>query len=113
MSTFIEMALSPSATTISIPKSTLLESEQRAITRTLKGALDAFNELVVRYQQLAYSIAYRMLQSREAASDAVQESFIKAFRALSTFKNGSFKSWLARIVINTCHDVIRLNRRFI
>jgi RNA polymerase sigma-70 factor (ECF subfamily) len=92
---------------------TLLPQDERVtISRTLDGDVDAFNELVVKYQKLAYSIAYRMLQSREAAADAVQDSFLKAFRALPSFKNGSFKSWLMRIVVNTCHDAIRINRRF-
>jgi RNA polymerase sigma-70 factor (ECF subfamily) len=52
-----------------------------------------------------------MLQNKEAASDAVQESFLKAYRALSTFKGDSFKSWLMRIVANTCYDMLRLDRR--
>jgi RNA polymerase sigma-70 factor (ECF subfamily) len=90
----------------------LPQDERVRIGRTLDGDVDAFNELVVKYQKLAYSVAYRMLQSREAAADAVQESFLKAFRALPSFKNGSFKSWLMRIVVNTCHDAIRINRRF-
>src|SRR5687767_4460542 len=77
-----------------ITDSSLPNDEELAIARTLAGDVDAFNELVVKYQKLAYSIAYRMLQSREAAADAVQDSFLKAFRALPSFKNGSFKSWL-------------------
>jgi RNA polymerase sigma-70 factor (ECF subfamily) len=96
----------------SVANSAQPNDEELAIARTLAGDVDAFNELVVKYQKLAYSIAYRMLQSREAAADAVQDSFLKAFRALHSFKNGSFKSWLMRIVVNTCHDTIRINRRF-
>jgi RNA polymerase sigma-70 factor (ECF subfamily) len=108
MSAIAERALSYIPEThIPLPK-----AEQVAISRTIAGDVDAFNELVVKYQNLAYSIAYRMLQSREAAADAVQDSFIKAFRALPSFKGTSFKSWLARIVVNTCHDVIRINRHF-
>ncbi|MCC6456112.1 MAG: sigma-70 family RNA polymerase sigma factor [Caldilineaceae bacterium] len=121
MNTFAEMVLPQPTTTYLIPKtvipntvipSTLLHDEEHsAIARALKGDLDAFNELVIKYQNLAYGIAFRLLQSREAASDAVQDSFIKAFRSLATFKNGSFKSWLARIVVNTCYDALRANRR--
>jgi RNA polymerase sigma-70 factor, ECF subfamily len=88
------------------------QDEQRAIARALEGELDAFNELVVKYQRLAYSVAYRMLQSEDAAADAVQDSFIKAFRALPSFKGGMFKSWLMRIVVNTCYDVLRVNQRY-
>jgi RNA polymerase sigma-70 factor (ECF subfamily) len=85
--------------------------DQQAVERALNGDLDAFNQLVVEYQRLAYSVAYRVLQDRDAASDAVQESFIKAYRALNTFRGGSFKSWLLRIVVNTCYDVLRSRKR--
>jgi RNA polymerase sigma-70 factor, ECF subfamily len=107
MSEYTELAFSyPPAT-----DTRLSQDEQVRISRTLDGDLDAFNELVVKYQKLAYSIAYRMLLSRERAADAIQDSFLKAFRALPSFKSGSFKSWFTRIVINTCHDAIRRDRR--
>ena len=85
--------------------------EQRVIDRALQGEVDAFNQLVLTYQSLAYSIAYRVLQDEAASADAVQESFIKAYRALATFQGGSFKSWLTRIVVNTCYDVLRMQKR--
>jgi RNA polymerase sigma-70 factor, ECF subfamily len=75
-----------------------------------RGELGAFNEQVVKYERIAYNVAYRILRSSHTASDAVQEGFIKAFRALPSFKNGSFRSWLMRIVVNTCYESIRLNR---
>jgi RNA polymerase sigma-70 factor (ECF subfamily) len=86
--------------------------EQAAIDRALGGDLNAFNALVVKYQRLAYSVAFRMLQEEESAADAVQESFIKAYRALASFKGGLFKSWLMRIVVNTCYDVLRSRKRY-
>ncbi len=85
--------------------------EEVLIQRALDGELDAFNQLVLRYQGLAYSVAYRMLQDDAAAADAVQDSFIKAYRALDSFKGGNFKSWLMRIVVNTCYDVLRSRQR--
>lgn len=96
----------------SLPPSTPPD-EQRAIARALTGEVDAFNQLVVKYQRLAYSVAYRMLQNEEAAGDAVQDSFVKAFRALGGFKGGLFKSWLLRIVVNTCYDVLRVQQRYV
>ncbi|MEX1019653.1 MAG: sigma-70 family RNA polymerase sigma factor [Litorilinea sp.] len=87
--------------------------EQHAITHALEGDLDAFNELVIKYQRMAYSVAYRMLQREDVAEDAVQDSFIKAYRALETFRGGQFKSWLMRIVVNTCYDVLRVQKRYI
>jgi RNA polymerase sigma-70 factor (ECF subfamily) len=51
------------------------------------------------------------LQDGDAAADAVQESMIKAFRSLSNFQGGSFKSWMIRIVVNTCYDMLRSQKR--
>src|SRR5215217_5959882 len=77
-----EVAKPPAFTKMFVVGSSELQPDQVAIARTLAGDLNAFNELVDRFQRVAYSVAYRMLQSREEASDAVQESFIKAYRAL-------------------------------
>jgi len=85
--------------------------EQAVIERAMHGELDAFNHLVLHYQSTAYSVAYRMLRDEEAAADAVQDSFIKAYRALAGFQGGSFRSWLMRIVANTCYDVLRIRQR--
>ena len=83
------------------------ETEHTVIQRAITGDLEAFNQLVLAYQHLAYSVAFRTLQDPEAAADAVQESFIKAYRAIGGFQGGSFKSWMIRIVVNTCYDVLR------
>lgn len=85
--------------------------QQQTIERALAGSLDAFNQLVTEYQNLAYSVAFRLLNEEEAASDAVQESFLKAYRRLETFRGGNFKSWLMRIVTNTCYDMLRARSR--
>lgn len=96
-----------STPTISSPPS----DEQAIIARATKGETQAFNLLVLQYQDMAYSVAYRMLQDEDAAADVVQDSFIKAFRALAGFQGGSFRSWLMRIVANTCYDVLRVRQR--
>ena len=85
--------------------------EEAIIARAVKGDLDAFNQLVVTYQNLAYSVAYRTLQDGDAAADAVQDSFLKAYRAIGSFQGGSFKSWITRIVANTCYDQLRSRQR--
>lgn len=86
-------------------------TEQEAITRALQGEINAFNQLILKYQTLAYSTAYRVLQNEQAAADVVQESFIKAYRALAAFQGGNFKSWLMRIVVNNCYDLLRSQKR--
>lgn len=85
--------------------------DQALIARTLEGELEAFNELITRYQQMAYSVAWRMLHNEGTAADTVQESFLKAFRALPNFQGGNFKSWLMRIVVNSCYDLLRTQQR--
>lgn len=102
----------PAPAASSVPPSTPPD-DQAAIAGALRGDLNAFNDLVVKYQRLAYSVAYRMLQTEDAAADAVQESFIKAYRALASFKGGLFKSWLLRIVVNTCYDALRARGRYV
>jgi RNA polymerase sigma-70 factor (ECF subfamily) len=85
--------------------------EDELIERARGQDLQAFNQLVLTYQNLAYSVAYRLLQDDAATSDAVQDSFIKAYRGLAGFHGGSFKSWLMRIVVNTCYDELRTQQR--
>ena len=85
--------------------------EQELIERAMAGDLNAFNQLVLKYQDTAYSVAYRMLRDQDAAADAVQDGFLKAYRALDGFQGGNFRSWLLRIITNTCYDVLRIRQR--
>jgi len=75
------------------------------------GDLDAFNSLVLNYQDLIYRQAYHLLGDREGAEDAVQEAFLSAYRHLRIFRDGNFKCWLLRIVTNTCYDELRRRKR--
>lgn len=86
--------------------------EQALIRAARKGDLAAFNKLVLSYQSLAYNLSYRILGNSEAAADATQDAFVKAFRNLKQYRGGSFKAWLLRIVTNVCYDQLRsLQRR--
>ncbi len=86
-------------------------NQDHLIERSLQGDLDAFNKLVIEYQGLGHSVANRLLNDGDAAADAVQDSFIKAFRSLENFRGGSFKSWLMRIITNICYDYLRSRQR--
>lgn len=82
--------------------------EARIIKRAKNGSESDFETLILSCQGKAYSIAYRYLNNQEDAMDALQESFIKAYRSLATFKgNSSFQTWIYRIVVNTCYDMLR------
>jgi len=85
--------------------------EVALIADACKGDLDAFNRLVLAYQDLAYNLAYRMLSEEEASQDATQMAFISAFRSLTSYRGGSFKAWVLRIVTNTCYDELRRRHR--
>lgn len=96
---------------ISIILSILL-NEIDTIKGAQAGSLAAFNRLVMAYQGTAYNVAYRVMGGNaEAAADACQDAFIKAFKAINQYRGGSFKSWLLRIVTNTCYDQLRYTKR--
>ena len=86
-------------------------AELELVQRAREGELAAFNSLVLRHQNAAYGLALRFLSSREAAEDATQEAFIRAYRAIGTFRGERFRSWLFSIVANACRDELRRRRR--
>lgn len=73
--------------------------------------LDAFNRLILAYQELVFNVACRILVNPDAAEDAAQETFITAYNKLSSFRGGSFKAWLLRVVTNKCYDELRRQKR--
>ncbi|MGW8143521.1 MAG: RNA polymerase sigma factor, partial [Anaerolineales bacterium] len=75
------------------------------------GDLDAFNRLILAYQDRVYNQAYRVLGEAQAADDATQEAFISAYKNLRSFRGGSFRAWLLRIVTNACYDELRRRKR--
>ena len=86
--------------------------EHDLISRSKSGDVEAFNLLVEQYQRLVYNLALRMLGSAEAAEDASQDTFLSVYRAIGGFRGGSFKSWVLRIAANSCHDKLRVARRY-
>jgi len=88
--------------------------EASLIASAQRGNLDAFNELVLAYQDRVYNLAYRIMGDPASASDATQEAFISAFENIKGFRGkypSSFKSWLMRIVSNACYDELRRRKR--
>jgi RNA polymerase sigma factor (sigma-70 family) len=76
-----------------------------------RGDLDSFNRLVLAYQDTVYNQAYRVLGDFQAADDATQETFISAYNSIRSFRGGSFKAWLLRIVTNASYDELRRKKR--
>ena len=81
--------------------SSVPEEESELVARARRGDLAAYDDLVKRYQERIYATVYHMTANHEDANDLAQESFIKAYQALKSFKGGSsFYTWLYRIAVN-------------
>jgi len=81
------------------------------ILQALQGDQHAFAQLVTQYQRQVYNLTYRMLQNAQDAEDATQEAFLRAYRALPSFKVGKkFSSWILSIASNLCIDILRRRR---
>src|SRR5437868_6958378 len=87
-------------------------TDEELVARSISGDADSFNELVLRWERPIYALAYRTLGREEDARDVCQETFLRAYRALSRFRGeAKFSSWLYRITLNLCRDWIRRQRR--
>lgn len=90
----------------------ILPMDEPALIRNAqRGDLDAFNSLVLAYQDRLFNTALRILGDEDQAADATQEAFLSAFRAIKSFRGGSFKAWLLRMVTNACYDELRRQKR--
>ncbi len=87
----------------------MTEQTDLQLIESFRGGNDqAFNQLVIRYQQRVYWAARRILGSHEDADDAVQEVFLRVYRKLHTFRGSSeFFTWLYRIAINVSLNASR------
>ncbi|MCC7010415.1 MAG: sigma-70 family RNA polymerase sigma factor [Acidobacteria bacterium] len=90
----------------------MIRTDEELVARATGGDLDAFNQLVTRWERPIFGLAYRTLGREEDARDVVQEAFMRAYRGLRGFKGeAKFSSWLYRITLNLCRDWVRKERR--
>jgi RNA polymerase sigma-70 factor (ECF subfamily) len=81
------------------------DDEEQLIMRSQRGDVQAFNQLVIRYQQAVYSVILRMLGNPDVAADVTQDTFLAAFRGVATYRGGSsFRAWLFRVGTNQVYD---------
>ena len=86
--------------------------ESALIKRVKNGDLEAFSELVKRYEKKAFNFTYRMLKDAHLAEDAAQEAFLRVFTKIDTFRgNSSFSTWFYTILNNICLDILRKKSR--
>lgn len=82
------------------------------VGRCLEGDAAAYRPLVERHQRVLFTVATRLLGDGDAAADAVQSAFVRAYRKLHTFdQRHKFFSWIYRILVNECLNVRRSRRR--
>lgn len=87
-------------------------NETDLVISAQKGDLQAFNQLVLSYQDRIYNLAARILGDEDLAADITQNTFLTAYINMPRFRNGSFRSWLYRIATNLCNDVHRQHKRY-
>ncbi|MGH8177118.1 MAG: RNA polymerase sigma factor RpoE [Steroidobacter sp.] len=88
------------------------ETDQQLVLRVQAGDKSAFNLLVLKYQHRVLKLVGRFVNDAAEAEDVAQEAFIKAYRALASFRGDSaFYTWLYRIAINTAKNALVSNRR--
>lgn len=93
-----------------LPSTVVRDDEGALVSLAKKGDLNAFDELVNRYESRIFRLAMNITQNREDAEDATQDAFMKSFQHLSDFQGGSrFYTWLVRIAVNEA--LMRLRRR--
>jgi RNA polymerase sigma-70 factor (ECF subfamily) len=82
-------------------------TDHEIIRRVRAGETHSFADLVERHKDKAMTVAIRMLKNREDAEEAIQDAFVRAFRALDRFEERSkFSTWLYRIVFNVCSTTL-------
>ena len=87
------------------------QSEITLVRFAQSGNLEAFNALVLKYQDVMYRTALRILGQEALADDATQDALISAYQHIGHFRGDSLKAWLIRILINKCYDEFRYMQR--
>src|SRR3954451_13805398 len=91
----------------------LEETDHQLIEECQRGQPDAYRALFEKYKDTVYSVALRFSGDPAVAQDIAQDTFLKLFSAIGTFRGDSnFESWLYRLVVNCCFDQKRRARRW-
>jgi RNA polymerase sigma-70 factor (ECF subfamily) len=88
------------------------ERDEDLVRRYLSGDRGAFAVLVERHERRVYNLALRMTGREEDARDAAQDAFLTALRKLSSFRGeAAFTTWMHRVTVNACYDLLRKRQR--
>jgi len=93
--------------------SQVVDTDERTLVQlSREGVFSAYDELITRYQERIYSTVYHMTANHEDAVDLVQETFIKAYRSLASFKGKStFYTWVYRIAVNKTINFLKKRKK--
>lgn len=81
---------------------------EQLVRRIRAGEVEAFEELMVRTEARILALAWRILEDRHLAEDAAQETYLRIFRSMNSFRLGEpFEAWMVRIAVNVCYDLAR------
>ncbi|MGA7269926.1 MAG: RNA polymerase sigma factor SigM [Acidimicrobiia bacterium] len=82
------------------------------VQQVVAGNRAAFDELMRRHEDRVFGVCLRIMRRREAALDAVQDTFLTVFRKADQFRgDAAFSTWLYRVAVNTCYDQLRRAKR--
>src|SRR6188768_2697952 len=88
-------------------------TEEAILQGCLKNDASAQRELYNKYSPKMLAVCYRFAHNREDAEDMLQEGFIKVFLQMHTFENrGAFEGWIRRIIVHTCINILKKNKKF-
>jgi RNA polymerase sigma-70 factor (ECF subfamily) len=94
-----------------IPNAEEASEVVQRVRRAQAGDLAAYDQLVHQFQERIYGLCYHMTSHHEDAHDLAQDTFVKAWQALKSFKgDSSFYTWIYRIAVNTCLNHLKLRR---
>lgn len=86
----------------------------RLIEKARSGEPEAFTELMQMYMRTMYKVSRSMLRSDEDAADAIQDTILCCWEKIGQLKEGKyFKTWMIRILINKCNDILRAKQRYV
>lgn len=89
-----------------------LENEKVLIDRCKNGEIQAFEELIRGYEKKVFNIVFRIIGNYDDAQDISQDIFVKVFKSIRNFKEkSSFYTWLYRITVNECMDIIKKRKK--
>ncbi|MDQ3693708.1 MAG: sigma-70 family RNA polymerase sigma factor [Chloroflexota bacterium] len=85
--------------------------DEQLVTAARRGDLDAFNVLVLRYERAVFNLCLRLLRDAASAEDVTQDTFVRAWGGIASFRGDAFRPWLFRIAANRAHDLLRVRAR--